>query len=199
MKPEEIAAITGAWDYATLPANVRVGPGCWLERRESFARFRSARDPGLVLGARVRVHTWTVFNVDPGGLVEVGDDCVLVGATFMCADRITLGRGVVVSYHVTIADSDFHPLDPEARRRDAVANAPFGDKSQRPPIVTRPVIIGDGAWIGIGAIVLKGVTIGKNARVAAGAVVVRDVPEGARVAGNPARAVAAGDAGPSVP
>ena len=28
---------------------------------------------------------------------------------------LTLGREVVVSYHVTIADSDFHPLDAEAQ------------------------------------------------------------------------------------
>jgi len=195
MTSDELAAIEGNWDYTTLPAGVRLGPGCWIERKESFARYRSTQQPGLVLGARVRVHTWTVFNVDPAGVVEVGDDCVLVGATFMCAERITLGRGVVVSYHVTIADSDFHPLDPEARKLDAVANAPFGDRADRPPIKTRPVVIGDGAWIGIGAIILKGVTIGRNARVGAGAVVARDVPDGGIVAGNPAKPAAASDLG----
>jgi len=45
----------------------------------------------------------------------------------------------------------------------------------------------ENSLIGIGAIVLKGVRIGRGARVAAGAVVTRDVPEGATVAGNPAR------------
>jgi maltose O-acetyltransferase len=54
-------------------------------------------------------------------------------------------------------------------------------------VESRPVEIGDGAWIGIGAILLKGVQVGADARVAAGAVVTRDVPPGARVAGNPAR------------
>jgi acetyltransferase-like isoleucine patch superfamily enzyme len=48
------------------------------------------------------------------------------------------------------------------------------------------VVIEDDAWIGIGAIVLKGVRIGAGARVEAGAVVTRDVPSGATVAGNPA-------------
>ncbi|MBE2215286.1 MAG: acyltransferase [Opitutaceae bacterium] len=195
MTPEQLGQITGDWDTSKLPANVRVGPGCWIERKESFDRFRSMQNPGLVLGARVRVHTWTVFNIDPAGALEVGDDCVLVGATFMCAERITLGRGVVVSYHVTIADSDFHPLDPEARKLDAIANAPFGDRGERPPIKTRPVVIGDGAWIGIGAIILKGVTIGKNARIGAGAVVVRDVPDGGVVAGNPAKPAATAELG----
>ena len=177
---------TGAWDYGTLPPNVRLGPGCFLERRASFARFRSARDPGLVLGAHVRAYTWTEFNVEPEGLVEVGDGTTLVGAVFMCAEHIRIGANVTISYHVTIADSDFHPRSAEARRRDAIANAPGADRSQRPAVETRPVIVEDEVWIGIGAIVLKGVTIGRGARIEAGAVVTRDVPAGAIVCGNPA-------------
>jgi acetyltransferase-like isoleucine patch superfamily enzyme len=182
----EIAEIVGTWDYSTLPENVRVGSGCLLERKESFSRFRSTREPGLVLGDRVAVYTWSHFNVEPTGLVEVGSHSVLVGAVFMCAEHIKVGRNVVISYNVTIADSDFHPRSPELRRRDAVANAPYGDRSQRPPLVTRPVIIEDDAWIGIGAIILKGVRIGRGARVAPGAVVTTNVPPGMTVAGSPA-------------
>jgi acetyltransferase-like isoleucine patch superfamily enzyme len=124
--------------------------------------------------------------------VEVGDDSLLVGALFMCADRIRLGARVVVSYNVTIADCDFHPRDPELRKRDAVANAPGGDRRQRPPLLARPVVIEDDVWIGIGAIILKGVRVGAGARVGPGAVVTASVPAGAYVAGNPARAVAPG-------
>jgi acetyltransferase-like isoleucine patch superfamily enzyme len=186
MDTGEINDITGAWDYSQLPANVHLGMGCWLERRASFERFRSQQAPGLILGARVHVYTWTTFNVEPTGVIEVGDDSILVGPVFMCHERITVGRRVVISYNVTIADSDFHPLDPEERKRDAIANSPQGDKTQRPAIVSRPVVIEDDVWIGIGAIVLKGVRIGKEARIGAGAVVTRDVPAGSRVAGNPA-------------
>ena len=100
---------------------------------------------------------------------------------------IEIGRGVVISYNVTIADADFHPIDPDARRQDAIANAPNGDRSKRPPYDAAPVRIGDGAWIGIGAILLKGITIGAGARVGAGAVVTRDVAAGSSVEGNPAR------------
>ncbi len=187
MNDEELARITGAWDARELPANVRVGHGCWLERKDSFARFRSQQDPGLVLGDRVRVYTWTTFNVEPTGRVLVGDDSVLVGAVLMCAEFVEIGRNVVVSYGVTIADSDFHPLDPAARIQDAHANAPAGDRNQRPRIVARPVVIEDDVWIGIGAIVLKGVRVGRGARIMPGAVVLRDVPPSATVAGNPAR------------
>jgi acetyltransferase-like isoleucine patch superfamily enzyme len=184
--PVEIGSITGDWDYALLPRNVRVGADCFLERREAFDRFRSERDPGLVIGDRVQVFTWTTFNVEPQGLVEIGDDSVIAGAVFMCAEHIRIGSRSVISYNVTIADSDFHPRDAAARRRDAIASAPFGDRSERPPLVTRPVTIGDDVWIGTGAIILKGVRIGDRATIAAGTVLTRDVPGGALAAGNPA-------------
>lgn len=184
MDPREIS---GSWDYRTLPPNVSYGRGCWFERKGSFERCRSVRTPGLVIGDDVKVFTWTAFSIEPQGRVEVGDRSVLVGAIFMCADAITLGRDVVVSYHVTIADSDFHPVDPALRRRDAIAIAPEGDRRLRPAFEARPVVIGDGVQIGIGAIILKGTRIGKGAMVGAGAVVAADVPAGARVAGNPAR------------
>lgn len=184
--------ITGRWDYSRLPPNVELGEGCFLERKDSFKRFRSEREPGLRLGSRLRVYTWTEFNVEPTGLLEVGDDSVLVGAVFMCAEKISIGRRVVVSYNVTIADSDFHPHDPELRKLDAIANAPEGDRTHRPPLLTRPVVIGDDCRIGIGAILLKGVHLGDGARVAPGAVVTGTVPAGCTVAGNPARIVEAG-------
>jgi acetyltransferase-like isoleucine patch superfamily enzyme len=181
--------ITGAWDYRSLPANVRVGHDSWLERRDSFVRFRSQIDPGLVLGNRVRVYTWTTFNVEPTGYIEIGDDSVLVGPVFMCTERIVLGRNVTISYHVTIADSDFHPSDPQLRIRDAIASSPQGDRRQKPAVISQPVTIDDNVWIGIGAIVLKGVHIGAGARIHAGAVITHDVLPGATIAGNPAHLV----------
>lgn len=45
-----------------------------------------------------------------------------------------------------------------------------------------------GAKIGGGSVILPGVTIGENAVVGAGSVVTKDVPAGATVVGNPARA-----------
>jgi carbonic anhydrase/acetyltransferase-like protein (isoleucine patch superfamily) len=179
--------VAGGFDHAELPANVRVGADCWIESKASFRRCRSEREPAIELGARVRVHGSTLFNLERDAQLVVGDDSVLVGAVFLCAERIEIGRGVLLSYQVTIADADFHPLDPDARRRDAIANAPGADRSQRPPYATAPVRIGDGAMVGIGAIVLKGVHIGAGARIGAGAVVTRDVAAGATVAGNPAR------------
>jgi len=182
----DIGELTGDWPYQQLPRNIRIGHDCFFERRETFDRFRSECDPGLVFGDRVRIYTWTTFNVEPTGALSIGDDSILVGAIFMCAERISVGKRVVISYNVTIADSDFHPIDFESRKQDAIANAPGGDRSKRPAIVSKPVTIGDDVWIGIGAIILKGVRIGDGARIDAGAVVTSDVPSGATVSGNPA-------------
>jgi len=181
-----VAELNGTWDYATLPTNVRLGRGVYLERRDSFARIRSTVPDALVLGDDVQVLTWTEFSIEPDASLVVGDRAVLVGAVFMCAHRIEVGPDVVISYGVTIADCDFHPVEPVARRQDAMAVVPGGDPSQRAPIETAPVVIGPGVKIGIGAIILKGVTIGAGAQVAPGSVVTRSVPEGAIVAGNPA-------------
>ena len=182
----DVNDITGDWDYASLPANIRVGEGCFIERRDAFTRFRSEQDPGLVLGDRVQVHTWTRFSVDPPARLDIGDDTILVGGIFMCAESIRVGARCVVQYNVTVADSDFHPIDVESRRQDAIASSPSGDRSKRPALVTRPVVIGDDVWIGTGAIILKGVTVGDGATIAPGTVVTRDVPAKAVAAGNPA-------------
>jgi acetyltransferase-like isoleucine patch superfamily enzyme len=183
---DDIASVTGRWDYSELPGNVEVGEGCYLERSDAFARYRSTRTPGLRLGKRVRVYTWSGFSIEPDGFVEVGDDSVLVGARFMCQEEIRVGSRVLVSYNVLIADSDFHPLDPELRKQDARANAPFSE-APRPPLDSKPVVIEDDVLIGMGSIVLKGVRIGTGARVLPGSVVISDVEAGTTVLGNPAR------------
>jgi len=189
----DLREITGTWDYGSLPKNVRLGEHCFIERKASFLRYRSARPIGLVLGRNVIAYTWTEFNIEPTGSVEVGDDCILVGAVFMCAEHVLIGRRVVISYHVTIADSDFHPQNAELRRQDAIANAPGGDRSLRPRIESRPVVIDDDVSIGIGAIILKGVHIGAGARILPGAVIRHDVPPRMAAAGNPSRIVELGD------
>ncbi len=53
--------------------------------------------------------------------------------------------------------------------------------------LSKDIVVKDGAWIGMGAVILPGVTIGKKSVVAAGAIVINDVPNYSVVAGNPAK------------
>ena len=52
-----------------------------------------------------------------------------------------------------------------------------------------PIVIKDGAHIGIGAIIMPGVTIGEGAVIGAGAVVTRDIPDYCVAVGAPAKVI----------
>ena len=51
------------------------------------------------------------------------------------------------------------------------------------------VTVGEGTWIGAGAIIKQGVRIGKWTMIGAGAVVIKDVPDRAVMAGVPAKVI----------
>jgi maltose O-acetyltransferase len=88
---------------------------------------------------------------------------------------ISIGQRCLIGPGVHIYDSDFHPLDATLRQSADPGRA--------------RVEIGDEVFLGTNAIVLKGVTLGARSVVGAGAVVATDVPDGAVVAGSPARVV----------
>ena len=50
-------------------------------------------------------------------------------------------------------------------------------------------MIGDGSWLGHGAVVLTGVTIGKHVVIGANSVVTKDIPDFSVAVGSPARVI----------
>lgn len=175
------------WWKEPIPDNVTWREGLYLETAQIFRFMRSRRHPAVELGAHVSCYAGVSFALGENGTCKVGDFTLLNGALIMADERIEIGRHVLVSWNVGIADSDFHPIDAAQRRIDTMALAPFyKDRPPRPPLKTAPVIIEDNVWIGMNAVILKGVTIGENSVVAAGAVVSKSVPANVVVAGNPA-------------
>jgi acetyltransferase-like isoleucine patch superfamily enzyme len=67
---------------------------------------------------------------------------------------------------------------------------PYSHFQNVTPARVSPVIIKQGAWICVRAVILPGVTIGENSIVSAGSVVDSDVPPRSIVAGNPAKILA---------
>ncbi|MEJ2750776.1 MAG: DapH/DapD/GlmU-related protein, partial [Anaerolineae bacterium] len=53
----------------------------------------------------------------------------------------------------------------------------------------KPIVIGEGVWIGSNVTILPGVTIGDRAVIGAGAVVNRDIPPRTIAVGVPARVI----------
>jgi acetyltransferase-like isoleucine patch superfamily enzyme len=158
---------TGRFDTADLGT---FGDGSVLE--DGVLIFKPAH---VFIGRDVYVGHRAILKGDTRAPLEIGDgswigqDCAL-----HCAGGITLGRNCGMGPKSMILSSTHEEVD---------FPVPIIEGAVRPG----PVTIGDGADIGLGAIILAGVSIGAGAFVGAGAVVTRDVPAGAIVAGVPAR------------
>jgi maltose O-acetyltransferase len=109
------------------------------------------------------------YNIQVGARTFINYDSALLDC-----NRITIGEEVQIAPGVHIYTAT-HPLD-AATRRSGLEYA-------------LPVTIGDGVWLGGGAIVCPGVTIGENTVVGAGSVVTRSLPAGVVAAGNPCRVI----------
>ena len=175
------------WWQQPIPENVFWGEGFYCETAQIFRFIRSKHTRAVEIGDHVSCYAGVSFALGERGRCKIGNFSLINGALIMADEYIEIGRHVLISWNVGIADSDFHPIDAAQRRIDTFALAPFyKDRPPRPPLKTAPVIIKDNVWIGMNAVILKGVTIGENAVVAAGAIVSKDVPENVVVAGNPA-------------
>jgi acetyltransferase-like isoleucine patch superfamily enzyme len=115
------------------------------------------------------------------GIIEIGDNTMLNGVSITAYEKVIIGKRCQIASCTFISDTDFHPVDPHTREREAM-----GYKIDHSEVNKKPVKIGDNVWIGWGSIILKGVTIGDNSIIAAGSVIIKDVPPNVLVAGNPA-------------
>ena len=137
----------------------------------------------IELGTRVTLsgrQVWIGCGDHTKKVLKIGDDTYIGFAVeIFSGSEIVIGNHVLIANHVVINGYDGHPLDPIAR---AAGEGPGPDGYG-------PIKIGDYAWIGSRAIILKNVIIGRGAVVASGAVITKDVPDLTVVAGNPARAI----------
>ena len=178
----------GFWANGALPGNVRLGTNTILNGTDTFKRFRSNSVVALNIGTHCTIEN-TQFAVGEQGKISIGNYCFADTAIFLCELEIVIGSYVLISWNVTIADSDFHPLAPAERIADAIACSPLAADRKRPAFERARVVIENGVWIGPNATILKGVRIGAGAFVEPGSLLTASVPPGVRVLGNPARIV----------
>lgn len=167
--------------------NVTIGEGAIVDHT------MVAPDGTLAIGTNCVLNGELVV---PSGHLSIGNNVVInQGTRVFCATEITIGDNVMISLGCNIVDSNMHSLHSAQRRKDAqgaaaaIRSGTIGRNVDYSDVVSKPVHIGEDAWIGFNAIILKDVTIGKGAIVGAGSVVTKDVPDFSVVAGNPARIV----------
>ena len=146
--------------------------------------------PDVKLGRDLKIHHFVnLYGCEIGDCTSIGSfveiqkgarvgrNCKISSHSFICEgvhleDEVFIGHGVVFT-------NDKYP------RATSETGALQTDADWQ--VVT--TVVQARASIGSNATILCGITIGEGAVVGAGAVVTRDVPAGARVTGNPARAM----------
>ncbi len=164
------------------PEWISIGDDCWIDRyavllggppREGGRKL--ARRPNadfhhtegeLVIGKQVHIAPHAVVSGHGGVHIE-GVTTVAAGAKVYS----------LTHHHRNLED------EADTTRYRFTSQAP--DEQQA--LISAPVVIGEGAAVGLNAVVLPGVTIGRDAWVGAGAVVTDSVEPGRLAWGTPAR------------
>ncbi|MCC6682534.1 MAG: acyltransferase [Phycisphaeraceae bacterium] len=157
-------------DKITLGRNVVIDDECVLDAR-------GAGDEGLVIGDNVIISRGCTIQCKSGP-ISIGDNSNIGSHTLICAmGGVRIGSYALIAGSCSISGGQYHSQDPDK---------PIMQQG----IFTRgPVVIGDGAWLGMKVLVLDAVSIGPNAIIGSGAVVTKDVPDRAVAVGVPAKVI----------
>ncbi|MFJ5759268.1 acyltransferase [Neobacillus sp. NPDC093182] len=153
---------------------------------EIYGRIQ-IRGNHIKLGNGVRIHssdksnviggdTRTILKTISNGRIEIGDNCGISNSTFISQCLIKIDNNVMIGGSCKFYDTDFHSINYQLRMS-------VPDNT----VVSKPIHIEEGVFIGAHSIILKGVTIGKFSVIGAGSVVASNIPEGEIWAGNPAK------------
>jgi putative colanic acid biosynthesis acetyltransferase WcaF len=123
---------------------------------------------GAKIGRKVHVYPgakiWAPWNLEMGDASAVAN-----GAILYTQGKIIIGKNVVISQgaHLCAGTHDYNLPD-------------F-------PLITRPIIVLDYAWVAAEAFIHPGITIGTGSVVGARSVVTKDTPEWMVCAGHPCK------------
>ena len=173
-----------------LGRNVQLGKGVTLGEGTRVGHNVVIAD-GVTVGRNCYIKSNTVIGEDGFGM-ERGEDgnpirfihlgTVVIGDHVEIGSLSTICRGTlgntIIEDHVKL-DDHVHIAHNCRVRRGAIITASVA--------LSGGVEVGDLAWIGPNASVLQKITLGSSSFIGLGAVVTHDVPDGAKVAGNPAR------------
>lgn len=169
----------------------------------SPGRPRRLKTPLLWLHARVaaQIPPTRLFGVKRAMLrlagAQVGQDVRIVSsARFCCSGSLHVGDGTWIGHEVLMVGGDSEirigarcDIAPRVMLVTGSHEISISGARAAGDGFSRPISIGDGTWIGAGAVVIGGSTIGEHSVVAAGAIVRGSFPARSLLAGVPARVV----------
>ncbi len=134
---------------------------------------------GTMIGPHVTLSAGMVPGqqclADP--VVRIGDRCLIgKGSGIVGHFGIEIGNDVWTGHNVYITDQNHGYED---------ITCPISQQTQP----ERPVSIGDGSWLGFGAVILPGARIGKHVTIGANSVVTGDIPDYSVAVGSPAKVI----------
>jgi len=123
-----------------------------------------------IFGAKVGrgVHVYPKVNIWAPWNLELDDGCGIAnGVTLYSQDKITIGKKVVISQgsHLVTGTHDYR-------------RAGF-------PLITKPIIVNDEAWIAAESFIHPGIIIGAGCIIGARSVVIKNMPEWTICSGHP--------------
>lgn len=178
----EIGRGTEIKPNTTIAGSSVVGARCTIGPNAVITDSRIGDDCAVVAsvleGAELesRVDVGPFSHLRPGSRLEAG---VHIG-NFVEVKASRLGRGTKVGHFSYVGDAE---VGEEVNIGAGTVTCNYDGEKKN---VT---IIGDGAFVGSDTMLVAPVRLGRGARTGAGSVVTKDVPEGAAVAGMPARSL----------
>ena len=158
----------------SLGSSVIIDEGVVLDVRTSGAR----PDAGIEIADNVFIGRNTIVAAK-GAKIKFANACNISSNCRIATENgLEIGEGTLVAAYAYIG--------PGNHRRDDERGVLAGEQT----IDAGGVSIGKNVWVGARATILDGVTVGDNAVIGAHSLVREDVPEGAVVAGTPARIIA---------
>lgn len=135
------------------------------------------REGSISIGSGAAIGRFTTLAAKQGR-IEIAD-----GANIGSYCRIATQSKVIVERSVLVAAYCY--IGPGNHKHDPERGALITQDME----IRGGVVLGEGCWIGAHSTLLDGVRVGKNSIVGANSLVVTDVPDGALVAGTPAKVI----------
>ena len=166
----------------THPADVSIADGCWIDDNVTLIAGAPLERPGM----KREVENPLIEE----GRLEIGERCHIgVGVVIQAHGGVRIGRHCGLATGSLVYSLTHHycnPDDPGDERRYVYSS--LADRELQ-FLLVGPVVLGEGATLGLNAMVLPGTHLGDYACVASGSLRRGDAPAGAIIVGNPPRVV----------